>query len=225
MGKYKPGYYAVQNGRKKGIYQTWELCKSQVDKYPNAKYKKFYNKQEAEDFVENKNRIVKINVNINKLQVWTDGSSFGNGSNDARAGVGIFWKDNDPKNLSERLPGTEQTNNRAEVYAVIRALEICDDEKKSLEIMTDSMYVINAINKWIKKWETNEWLTIKNQPVKNSDLLKRLKQLIDNRIGSVQLTFVKGHEGNYGNEQADKLSKEGSIKDKINLKKLFEIFY
>ena len=38
MGKCKPGYYAVLVGRKKGIYQTWEECKTQVCKFPNARF-------------------------------------------------------------------------------------------------------------------------------------------------------------------------------------------
>ena len=86
-----------------------------------------------------------VELKNNVIQVWTDGSSFENGSKNARAGIGVFWKDNDQKNLSEKLPG-EQTNNRAELYAVIRALEICENKTKLLEIITDSKYVINAID-------------------------------------------------------------------------------
>ncbi|CAG8535282.1 25761_t:CDS:1, partial [Gigaspora rosea] len=52
----------------------------------------------------------KDDQDTNKLRVWTDGSSFGNGSITARAGIGVFWGDNDPRNLSERLSG-DQTNN------------------------------------------------------------------------------------------------------------------
>ncbi|CAG8790886.1 12360_t:CDS:1, partial [Racocetra fulgida] len=57
------------------------------------------------------------------------------------------------------------------------------------------------------------------EPVRNQDLIKKLKKLIDNRIGSVKLVHVRGHQGNHGNEQADKLSKIGSFKDEIIEKK------
>jgi ribonuclease HI len=218
MGKYKPGYYAVLVGRKKGIYQTWEECKTQVCKFPNAKYKKFYDLKQAQNYVEGKKETIEID--IRKCQVWTDGSSFDNGSKDARAGIGVYWGFKDKRNLSERLPGKEQTNNRAEIYAVIRALETCEDKKNRLEIMTDSKYVINAMNEWVKKWEKNGWLTYRKEPVKNNDLFKILKRLIDNRIGTVNFVHVKGHAGNYGNEQADRLAKEGSIKEKIKINEI-----
>ncbi|CAG8473947.1 39711_t:CDS:2 [Gigaspora margarita] len=202
---YKPGYYAVLNGRKKGIYKTWEECKAQVSKFPNAKFKKFYNIKEAQDFIEGKKNIVKNDPN--SLQVWTDGSAFENGTTNTRAGIGVFWKDNDIQNLSEHVPG-DQTNNRAEIYAVIRAIEICKDKVKPLNIMTDSKYVINAMKFWIKNWERNNYISYRNKPVKNSDLFKHLKSLIDYRIGAVKFVYVRGHMGNYGNEQADRLAKQ-----------------
>ncbi|CAG8845018.1 38386_t:CDS:2, partial [Gigaspora margarita] len=158
MTKSKPGYYAVLNGHAKGIYKTWE---------------------ESQNFIEGKNDIVKND--INGLQVWTDGSAFENGTTNARAGIGVFWKDNDTQNLSKCVPG-DQTNNRAEIFAIIRAIEICNDKVKPLNIMTDSKYVINTMECWIKNWERNNYISYHNKPIKNSDLFKHLKSLIDYRI-------------------------------------------
>lgn len=55
--------------------------------------------------------------------VYTDGSCFGNGMAGCKAGYGVFWGDNHPDNLSEPLDRGPPTNNRAELTAVIRALE------------------------------------------------------------------------------------------------------
>ncbi|CAG8697010.1 11204_t:CDS:2, partial [Scutellospora calospora] len=173
--------------------------------FSNAKYKKFDYKDQAEQYIKEEKEI--INIDSNTLQVWTDGSTFDNRR--------VFWKKNDPKNLSKWLPGKEQTNNRAEIFAIIRALEICEDKRKKLEIMTDSKYVINAYEKWINKWEKNRWITSCNTVVKNKDLFVRLKRLIENRIGTVKLVHVHGHQGNYGNEQVDKLAKQGSLKEYV----------
>ena len=41
-------YYVVWEGRKPGIYETWEECKAQVHKYSKAKYKSFGTKELAE---------------------------------------------------------------------------------------------------------------------------------------------------------------------------------
>ncbi|CAG8813250.1 17004_t:CDS:2 [Racocetra persica] len=129
--------------RKTEIYLTWDECKAQVNKFHNAMYKKFLTRTEAQNFIEGK-REVSVILNNN-------GSSFNNGTTRAQAGIGVFWKDDDPNNLSERLPESEQTNNHTEIYAVIRALEVCENKTKPLEIMTDSKYVINIIEDWVEK--------------------------------------------------------------------------
>ncbi|CAG8785200.1 13792_t:CDS:2 [Racocetra persica] len=108
------GYYAVRVGREPGIYLSSDQCKEQIHKYPSALYKKFNTKQQAEDFIK------PIEDIKNYLSVWTDGKL------KSITGVGVFFADNDDRNLSERLPGEIQTNNRAELYATIRALEIVD---------------------------------------------------------------------------------------------------
>ncbi|KAF0447700.1 Ribonuclease H [Gigaspora margarita] len=178
MTKSKPSYYTVLNGHTKRIYKTWKECKAQVSKFPNAKYKKFYNINKAQNFIKGKKDIVKNN--INGLQVWTDGSAFENGTTNARAG--------------------DQTNNRAEIFAIIRAIEICNDKVKPLNIMTNSKYVINAMECWIKNWERNNYISYYNKPIKNSDLFKRLKSLINYRIGTIKFIHIRGHMGNYGND-------------------------
>ncbi|CAG8783544.1 32112_t:CDS:2 [Racocetra persica] len=202
MPKTKPGYYAVRKGRKPGIYLTWKEYESQVKGFSDAKYQRFSLKTDAENF-------------INDKKETTNSFCLGNGTKEAKAGIGVFYGDKDLRNLSERLSGEQQTNNRAEIYAVIRAIESCENKKKSLEIFTDSLHVINIIREWIEKWEKNGYMTSNNKPVRNQDLIRKLKKLIDSRIGSVKLTHVHGHQGNYGNEQADKLSKIGSFKDEI----------
>jgi hypothetical protein len=49
------------------------------------------------------------------LVVYADGSCLGNGRyQQASAGIGLFW--GDCEQHFQRLPGSEQTNNRAELY-------------------------------------------------------------------------------------------------------------
>ena len=49
--KNKIFYYAVRNGHNPGIYYTWNDCKIQVEKFDNAKFKKFDTLEEAKDFI------------------------------------------------------------------------------------------------------------------------------------------------------------------------------
>lgn len=53
------------------------------------------------------------------LVVWTDGACQGNGRDGAVAGVGVWFGEDDPRNISEKLEG-KQTNQRAELMAAIR---------------------------------------------------------------------------------------------------------
>ncbi|KAJ9055303.1 hypothetical protein DSO57_1005128 [Entomophthora muscae] len=80
--------------------------------------------------------------------IYTDGSSRGNGKLGARAGVGVFFGEGDLRNVSERLIGQPQTNQRAELTAAIRALEKATPGKR-IEIRTDSRYLINGIIKCV----------------------------------------------------------------------------
>src|SRR5690242_14634408 len=100
-------YYAVAKGRETGIFLSWKECEEYVKGCPGALYKSFHTKIEAQDFIDQQNIEVK-----DKLNVWTDGYCKRNGLSDAVGGIGVFFGDKDPRNLSERLPGEQQTNNR-----------------------------------------------------------------------------------------------------------------
>ena len=44
----KQKYYVVWEGRKPGLYESWDECKKQVDGFEKAKYKSFESRAEAE---------------------------------------------------------------------------------------------------------------------------------------------------------------------------------
>lgn len=122
--------------------------------------------------------------------IFTDGNCSANGYNGAKAGCGVYFGPNDSRNISCPLPGKDQTNNRAEAYAVILALQNTD-AKTPVEIRTDSLLTINVVTRvWVAK--------------KNLDLINQIWQLLQNR--QVAFTWIKGHNNEEGNEMADKLA-------------------
>ncbi|EIM91578.1 ribonuclease H-like protein [Stereum hirsutum FP-91666 SS1] len=82
-------------------------------------------------------------------EVYTDGACRNNQGKalkkgpPPKAGLGVWWGPNDPRNVCERCPG-EQTNNRAELIAIIRVLEMTPQSQKRIRIKTDSKYCINC---------------------------------------------------------------------------------
>jgi ribonuclease HI len=64
--------------------------------------------------------------------------------------------------------------------------------------------VRNGITDWIRRWRRNGWRTADGQPVKNSDLWRRLDEIATGH--QVEWRWVKGHAGHAENERADRLA-------------------
>lgn len=140
------------------------------------------------------------------INIYTDGSCLANGRKNAAAGIGVFFGDNDPRNISERFKMGKPSNQRAELYAVVRALQVVDDAQ-DVKILTDSQYVVQSMTSWISKWIKTNF-----KDVKNVDLIKALATKIEARSGNVYFEYIAAHKGLYGNTQADALAQAGSRK-------------
>ncbi len=98
------------------------------------------------------------------------------------------------------------TNNRMELMAAIRALEALTRPSR-VRIYTDSVYVRSGITSWLPKWQRNGWTTTAKKPVRNADLWRRLAAAEARH--DVEWRWVKGHNGDPGNERADALANLG----------------
>lgn len=143
--------------------------------------------------------------------VYTDGCCLNNGKASAVGGVGVYWAPQHPKNISEYLNVEKPTNQKAELRAASRALEVAlEMGLKSIELRTDSIYTIKSMTEWIKRWQENGWKTAGNKDVVNVDEMVRLAELC--KQISVKWIHVDAHIGIYGNEEADRLAREGAGK-------------
>ena len=155
------------------------------------------------------------------IELYTDGACRGNGQvADAPSGIGVVLliPDKQPIYLKEKLNFNPNTNNKAEIFAVIRGLELLFEYyspfdknefvKDKLTIYSDSAYMINGITNWINSWRANNWMNSKKEPVKN----KELWEYLDKRVHFFEQDFdiefvkVKGHSGNKWNEKCDRLA-------------------
>ena len=99
------------------------------------------------------------------------------------------------------------TNNRMELTAVIEALNALT-KPSEVELFTDSVYVRSGITEWIHNWKKRGWVTSAKKPVKNDDLWRALDEAA--RRHRVEWHWVKGHNGDPGNERADELANLGA---------------
>ena len=118
------------------------------------------------------------------------------------------------RNISETLPGSRQTNQRAELTAILRALEIVP-RNRHVVIITDSRYAIDCVTTWYINWRKNGWKTAAGKAVENKDIVENVLVKIEERNSlHVQTDFewIKGHANHPGNVEADKLAVDGARK-------------
>ncbi len=105
------------------------------------------------------------------------------------------------KNGVPHILGSEDgdtTNIRMEGRAIIAAMR--DTAGQSAHIYTDSEFWINVITKWAPGWQAKGWKK-KGGEIKNLDLVQEAFELYND--SDTELTWVRGHEGDEGNELAD----------------------
>lgn len=110
------------------------------------------------------------------------------------------------------MKGPRQTNQRAELTACKRAIEIAPRDRDII-IFTDSKYAIQCLTEWFITWRKNNWMTSDKKPVENKDLVEPILQAIDQRKrmrADTKFEYVKGHAGNEGNTAADALAVNGA---------------
>ena len=147
--------------------------------------------------------------------VYVDGSSLRNGKPDAVAGFGVFYGDGDARNVSACVRRQPHTNNVAELEGIQCALEheraaaapslAAAAAAAQLMIVTDSSYAIKCTGAYFDAWERNGWVTALKAPVKNAELIRSVRALLD-ALPHVRLFHVHGHAGIVGNERADALA-------------------
>jgi len=100
----------------------------------------------------------------------------------------------------------DTTNNRMELTAAIKALNALKNGE-AVVLYTDSKYVMDGINEWPANWKKRGWKTSARKPVKNQDLWQALDAAVQRH--EIKWVWVKGHDGNAGNEKADELANLG----------------
>jgi ribonuclease HI len=198
MGKESKKYYAVRIGLKPGIYYSWEECKSQIHKYPGAIYKSFQNLSEAQEFI----KITEKKSINNSSYAYVDGSF---NKFTKYYGYGGFIMHNNQKYI---IQGKGDDPNLVEMRNVAGEI-IASQEiiKKAIELgikNLDIYYDYEGIERWAK----GEWNRNKPGTINYYEFFQKIKSEI-----KINFCKVKGHSGEKGNDEADKLAKEACFNE------------
>ena len=138
-----------------------------------------------------------------EVEVYTDGSCEENGDARAMAGSGLWYGWDDPRNVALRVPG-EQSNQMAELYAV-EATADRTPPFATLNLVTDSKFVIRGLTDNLARWEDRGWLGAAH-PQEMQWVISKLRA----RSAPTTFRWVKGHSGVEGNEATDDLARKGA---------------
>ena len=133
-----------------------------------------------------------------QVHIYTDGAAKGNPGN---GGYGIVMElvgSNYKKEFYEGFRYT--TNNRMELLAVIVGLEKITKPNMKVLVISDSKYVVDAVEKkWVFGWEKKGF-----KDKKNPDLWMRFLKIY--RQHQIDFKWIKGHSNHPQNERCDELA-------------------
>ena len=174
-------YYVVWQGHQPGVYSTWEKCLAQVKNYPNAIYKSYPSKVEAEEAYRSgpdlkkayppkqpKAKTVKLGQFISE-SISVDAACSGNPGMMEYRGV---WT-SDSTEIFHFGPQRDGTNNIGEFLAIVHALAwLQKNNNATTPVYTDSKTAIA----WVNRKRANTQL----KPGKNNaglfDMIRRAEK-------------------------------------------------
>lgn len=198
-------YYAVKQGRKTGIYTTWDECKKQVTGFSGAIYKSFPTKAAAQDFLEPQAELAPAAPSAEngpdfrgaQAVAYVDGSYLHRAKKFSYGAV-IYYK-GEEYSFSEAFDDpslAEMRNVAGEIMGARRAMEFCIEHQiESITIYYDYQ--------GIESWCTGAWKANKPGTI-------AYKQFYDTVTPHVKVQFVKvkGHSGDFYNDLVDSLAKK-----------------
>jgi len=139
------------------------------------------------------------------MHIFTDGACPNNGKRSANAAWGCLLVSDDGYIVLDRLSGAiplseSQTNQRAELTALLRGLELAEkqfgklNDVKKVQIWSDSEYSINCASVWGPKWKAKGWKK-QGGDIQHLDLIRKLVEKTLELGFKIEYRWLKGHKG------------------------------
>lgn len=160
-----------------------------------------------------------MSSNSNEIIAYTDGSLIRK-NKQIYCGYGIYFPNGEYKSISRKFTHEPITNNRAELYAILKAIiltNIIDNKRKQsgkqrilkLTIYSDSEYSVKTYVEWLPKWLKN------GKDYLNKDIIDETFKTMQNVGFKVNFVHIRAHTGkndkhSVNNDIVDKLAKKGA---------------
>ena len=185
-------YYAVRKGINRGIYRTWDECKSQVFQYAGAEYKSFTTEQEALEYI----------GRLKNNDVQSESYAYVDGSFNIVTGVygygGFLMHDGVRYELSGNGSDKEMASMRNVAGEILGSMSAV---KKAIELGLKDISIFYDYA-GIKAWAVGEWKRNKKGTIEYYNYITSVRDSIN-----IRFVKVRGHSGVEGNEEADRLAK------------------
>lgn len=177
----KKKFYVVWNGRKKGVFTSWNVCKKQIEGFENAQYKSFSNLEEAEVAFSKKYEEYKGKNTTKPVLSAKEKASFGtpilesiavdaacSGNPGAMEYRGVFT--HNKKEIFKKGPFKNGTNNIGEFLALVHGIALLKGKnKEDIPVYSDSKIAMS----WIKQKRCKTNIHFNDT---NKDLLELIKR-------------------------------------------------
>ncbi|AGO83889.1 hypothetical protein psal_cds_295 [Pandoravirus salinus] len=182
----KHRWYAVRAGRQVGVFESWDEARASVAGYAGAAYRRFDDAESARAYVEGGR-----------------GAASASGTNDAPLRVhvavapgptrgtfryGVYWGPGDPRNEARTLPGIHQSERRAGLYAMERAVRAVAADRwvGPVEVCSDCSVALVWARDYMPRWRSNGWMTARGTEPVDVDVLRALARAIDRASADVR---------------------------------------
>lgn len=152
---------------------------------------------------------------MSNIVIFTDGSCIKKNYIPISCGYGIHFPNGELKDISKSFTKLPLTNQRAELYAIYKAIQVIKKklEFNTINIYTDSEYSIKCLTIWINNWKNNGWKTSNGKEVANKDIIIKIDKYL--KKYKVNFFHVKAHTNkldfySLGNRKADELALLGA---------------
>lgn len=179
----KQKFYVVWTGRNTGIFDTWEECLKQVDKYDEARYKSFKTLDEAEKaFAGNKYHYIGKNKKQTPAPKVSKAPIVPSISVDAAWSTktkmmeyqGVYTHSGEL--IFRKGPYADATNNIGEFLAIVHALALLKQKNSLLPIYTDSVTAM----KWVRIKRANTKLQSTEENAELFEIIERAENWLKN---------------------------------------------